>query len=545
MAAVVGCALAAGAMPAGAVAAGAVPAGVGAVPAGAVSRGVFVKVSAKQVGPRLVRAEVRVVVRAPRADAVRWVVVRYRPAGSVKSGGADQRKRVAVRWSVGKGAYVGVVSFRSKRPGSVRVKVAGVGSAKASARLLTTKLSGWDSSAKVTKGKAVKDTVAVSPAYGRKVLLQRYSGASWVTVRTYTAPNRSKANVAVTITAAEAQAYKKWRVQAVGTGIAKAKSSGVKKLSGKATLNDPGTPDPATPSTPTTPGTGNGYATCNDVFGNPIANCLTISTVAGVWSRDAACGVTKVCVRKPTAEEIDWGLVPAETVQWPNKTWSLLQRFTTQPASGWSTTKTETFYVPGVAEALNDWGVANGFLEEGSNHFRPLKTASGGGPTVTGTYVTADGSTKTIKVPGQGGFAQWWQEQTFGLSHGDYWSRSSGEIHSCGTRTGQDCTPSSANNARMYTNANYPVSGYKWDCSEQVWGGSADETARGYLAGINQTAEPAHWAGLRNASNASNPIYANWGGVRWDEGGTSVVVEMCQLLNTTTGAPSVLPGETA
>ena len=78
-----------------------------------------------------------------------------------------------------------------------------------------TTVSGLSTSLSKTAGLSLKDTIEISPAYGRKVYLQRYDSEkkTWVTKVTYTAPETKKGSVKLVYPSEwYNQVSSKWRV---------------------------------------------------------------------------------------------------------------------------------------------------------------------------------------------------------------------------------------------------------------------------------------------------------------------------------------------
>lgn len=214
---------------------------VGSAPAAAAGRAVPVKLTmsrpvAAQTGVGKVTTTVKVVAsaRSHRASRI-TITVRLNPNGSASRTGATVAKRVTATWS--KGAYRATAKITTKAVGplSASTTVAGrISRATAKAAAVpSSKLSGWDASTLVDAGKTLTDTVAVTPAYGRKVYLQRWTGTRWATTKTFTTARTKSASVKPAITAGASGATS-WRLYAPATTQVRAARTSTRTITARA-----------------------------------------------------------------------------------------------------------------------------------------------------------------------------------------------------------------------------------------------------------------------------------------------------------------------
>ena len=105
-----------------------------------------------------------------------------------------------------------------------------------------TTVSGLSTSLSKTAGLSLKDTIEISPAYGRKVYLQRYDSEkkTWVTKVTYTAPETKKGSVKLVYPSEwYNQVSSKWRVYIPATDKGNSYTSSTINIKAKRVYENP------------------------------------------------------------------------------------------------------------------------------------------------------------------------------------------------------------------------------------------------------------------------------------------------------------------
>jgi len=524
-------------------------------------------VRATQVSRTKVRTTVKVVVRSTHHGSTKKITLRLNPTGPVKATGKTITRRVTLHWK--KNAYRGTARFSARRAGKVTLR--GHGIAKVSRRVKAVPSS---SSSRVTKGASVSvgtsgsysTSVTVTPGYRRPVLVQRKVAGVWATVSTLSARGRI-AVVPVLLSPAQiGTGETAWRVFAPATSRASAVVAARFTTRRAGTSTPPPTGDPARNCN----AGAHWYGPGGDRWDETLPDCAhlpTISTVYDTWTLEPRCGLTEVCFRAPTQHERDLGLVGHQPSTIGGVTYLDKNLLYYPPdatlAAGLGTridssTVPETLYLPGLVDAMNRFVKARAASYAADNPswsglqfenpFRPMWTPQFAGPRSTTPQLTfVGGSTGTIVVPGQGGFAQHWAtSNSAGYTYVDQWNRSLGALHSCGQRPPAEqanCAKTADNNADLALNVQYPaLAGHHWTCAEQGWNSGADGTADSVLADL----DPAHYNALMSIAGYSSHTYVNFGAVRWPGAGAYIIAEMCGLVSDdlTSTNYGTLPGDT-
>ncbi len=422
------------------------------------------------------RTRVKVVVRAPKAGATARVRVSVNPKGKAAKTGKTITRTVKARWS--KGAYRTTVNVRTGGPGKVSVR-ATTGSKtykttrKAPAKLAT-KITGWGASRTVKAGTLITDTVKVTPAWGRKVLLQQHTGGKWVTRQSATTAKKKTAKVKFTLRAPNATGAKttKWRVRVPATNHAKAKKTATRTLTRENTPTpDPEepTPDPEHPGWPLWCGL--------DARGAPLA-CYrpTISTVLDRWTYNPRCYHEQMCWRKwADSEGGDDGSVKA----WFHGDWST-------PRVNWT-----PVVAPDWLEHLNAYRQNRSTIDGVARHvLRPAPWST-----------TVDGYT----VPGQGGHAQMWAMHV-------------GQVHDGAM------VHSNMFERLDWINERWPdARGLWWECGvENISGSASWGSSKGLFAWPSSTPH-------RNGLLKTQSSYSSFGAALANNGTTITVYQGCYL----------------
>ncbi|TQL57506.1 hypothetical protein FB461_2247 [Rarobacter faecitabidus] len=476
----------------------------------------------------------------------------------VKTGA--KTKFVKARWSAG--AYRGVTRIVTANPAKTVVNALGVIKRVKAKKVKTTVKNVYidGRKAKPTKrltvtakpGSKVKISAQLTPARGRKVLVQRKAGSTWRTQTTLT--TRAAARVTLTATVPASSTATTWRLYVpVTVRLAAATVATATIKPGVSTGgSNPGDiggggSGSGTPAQPIDwqPGqrncldtTGYGYTSGGiyyEVNGKPIPGCTdygavtveAISTVADHYWLDDRCGVTITCWRKPTPNELSRGYDPNIPVEWsPPPT-----------VDTYNDANPEIAYMPETVEALNQFAVEKGWITpaEIDAHGPPWREIK----TPTWNQFPHSSAPGYGTVLGHGGPT---------LAHAA--SRAIGL-----TKYGVDTLPRYSNQTTPgfhsipgtisdQMDAAYPVSPYKWSCSEQGW------TVTASVHDILRRLDSAHETDLRaqvegyRALGYRGAAYVTHGAYRWAGGAAWEWVNFCRIYNPTQTETSPLDGYT-
>lgn len=435
-------------------------------------------VKTSQVARSKTRTKVKVVVRAPKAGATARVRVSVNPKGKAAKTGKTITRTVKARWS--KGAYRTTVTVRTGGPGKVTVRATTGGKTYKATRKapskLSTKVTGWDASRTVKAGIKITDTVKVAPAWGRKVLLQQYTGGKWVTRQSAVTAKKKAAKVKFTMRAPSATGAKttKWRVRVPATNHAKAKKTTTRTLTRETTPTP--TPDPEEPTpNPERPGW---PLYCGvDGWGKPVT-CYrpTISTVLDRWTYNPRCYHEQECWRGGGAYYDDF--------EWPAR-WGSSEVFA-KGRVNW-----KPIVAPDWLEHLNTYRQAQSALDGKARHvLRPAPWST-----------TVDGYT----VPGQGGHAQMWAMHV-------------GQVHDGAM------VHSNMLERLDWINERWPdARGLWWECGvENISGSATWGSSKGLFAWPSSTPH-------RNGLLKTESSYSSFGAALADNGTTITVYQGCYL----------------
>lgn len=451
------------------------------------------KVTTAQVSKTKTRTTVRVVLQAPKTARTTRIKVAVNPTGKASATGKTITRTVRAKWS--KGAYRATVKVRTGGPGKVTVthRVQGKtvkATRKSPGKLTTKKITGWDPSRTVKAGAKVTDTVKISPAWGRTVVLEQYTGGRWVTRQRVTTAKKKTAKVTFTLTAptATGASATRWRVRVPATAHAKGKKTPTRVLTRQDTTRPPTpgptpgpddpTPDPERPGWPLWCG--------QDFRGNPIA-CYrpTISTVLDRFTYNPRCYHKQHCWRTFTeAEGGDDGTV------FP---WVSLDIWNLGDAGrvGW-----KPLAAPDWLKHLNTYRQERSAQDGIARHvLRPAPWS-----------ITVDGYT----VPGQGGHAQMWAMEV-GRRITD--------------RPMEQGDHSDMFERLAWINERWPdARGYWWECGvENLSGSTTGGTSQKIL--WSWATSPGHRTGLLRAQSS----YSSFGAALADNGTTVAVYQGCYL----------------
>ncbi|GAA2238606.1 hypothetical protein GCM10010401_08600 [Rarobacter faecitabidus] len=490
----------------------------------------------------------------------------------VKTGA--KTKNVKARWSGG--AYRGVARIVTSKPATTVVKALGVTKRVKAKKVKTTvkKVYVDGRSAKPAKtvtvtakaGSKVEISAQLTPARGRKVLVQRKTDSTWRTQATLT--TRAAARVTLTATVPTSSTATTWRLYAPTTvrlAAATVATTTIKPAAGTggSDTDNPGNPggggtDPGTPTPPIDWQPGQRYCFDNvtsyaynpatgvweGYFETRIPGCTdygavtveAISTVADHYWLDNRCGVTITCWRKPTPNELSRGYDPSTPVEWsPPPT-----------VDTYNDANPEIAYMPETVEALNQLAVEKGWITQAEidAHGPPWREIK----TLTWNQFPHSSAPGYGTVLGHGGPT---------LAHAA--SRALGR-----TRLGVSMLPTYSNQTTLgfhsipgaisdQMDANYPVTPYKWSCSEQGW------TVKASVHDILRRLDSAHETGLRAqvkdyiALGYRGAAYVTHGAYRWAGGAAWEWVNFCRLSNHgqtemhpdgyTIYSPATLPGD--
>lgn len=458
---------------------------------------VIAKVKTAQVSRTKTRTTVKVRIDAPRKVARPVVRVRVNPTGKVARTGKTITRKVRASWS--KGAWRATVKVRTGGPGKIvaRTVVAGkkLKVTRKSPGKVTTKITGWDASRTVAPGARVVDTVKVTPAYGRKVLLQERVGGRWVTRKTInTAKKKKTAKIKVALNgpAASGPAKTRWRVRVPATVHAKAKKTKVRVLT-RDNSRPPDRPDPSNPPTPDPERPGWPQWCGTDIWGTTPLGCYrpTISTVLDRWTYNPRCYHEQECWRKFDPSELLPGEESTTVFRWRSPQAAAAGRVNWKPLAA-----------PDFIDHLNTYrqNTSNDPQYGDGKHRHILRPAP--------WSITVDGHT----VPGQGGHPQMLAMQI-------------GQAMTREDRNMRQDDHSNILEREEWINARWPdARGYWWMCSgENLSGSSTMGSSRSLFAWPSSS-------GHRTALLRERTTYSSFGAVIADNGSIVAVYQECYLM---------------
>lgn len=457
------------------------------------------KVKTAQVSRTKTRTTVKVRIDAPRQASRPVVRVRVNPTGKVARTGKTITRKVRASWS--KGAWRATVKIRTGGPGKIAAH-ATVGGKKLKATRkspgkVSTQITGWDASSTVAPGARVTDTIKITPARGRKVLLQERVDGTWVTRQQFTAKKKT-AKIKVTLTgpAASGPAKTRWRVRVPATVHAKAKKTKVRVLT-RDNSRPPGRPDPGNPPTPDPERPGWPHWCGTDIWGSTPLACYrpTISTVLDRWTYNPRCYLEQECWRKFDPSELFPGEESTTVFRWRSPQVAAAGRVNWKPLAA-----------PDFIDHLNAYrqNASNDPQYGDGKHRHILRPAP--------WSITVDGH----EVPGQGGHPQMLAMQI-------------GQAMTRENRNMRQEDHSDSMERWEWINERWPdARGHWWMCSENLSGSSTSGTSRNVVG--SWAASPPH----RNALLDVQASYSSFGGALADNGSVVAVYQGCRLVNSKT-----------